>query len=464
MAAGAATYTGQPNRSPWIVQLAEDGPPQPLARDTTVEHVVVGAGIAGLATAYFALQANIGRVMLLERDRVARGASGRNAGQLTTYFERPLCGIADEFGWELAGAAQQDVEGANDLLDQMIAETGAEVRVERFHGHMGMFSKNHLEVHLRCMAIRERVGLPQQECVVSEDAEYLADIPPQFTSLYSVVPPARVRELLELDDDRYSAVLTAPAGAANCGLLCQLVLSHLLRMYGERFVYADCTKVDRVVLDDERAVVYAGGHRVTSGSVALCTNGYVDHQVEDASGGAVQLAPHQRVTGRVGYMSAFVEEEMRTPAAISYVNNATIGGDTVSGDIPYAYVTRRTYDLAGEDVTLTCMGGPDLGFQGEAYRAEAPVPAEVLDAIDAEVRPFAQPLRPAGRPYDFHWHGLMGYNESLVRVIGPHPRHPRLLYNLGCNGVGFLASIHGGQRLARTLTGDPPPASIFDPR
>jgi glycine/D-amino acid oxidase-like deaminating enzyme len=198
--------------------------------------------------------------------------------------------------------------------------------------------------------------------------------------------------------------------------------------------------------------------------VALCTNGYVDHQVEDASGGAVQLAPHQRVTGLVGYMSAFVEEEMRTPAAISYVNNATIGGDTVSGDIPYAYVTRRTYDLAGEDVTLTCMGGPDLGFQGEAYRAEAPVPAEVLDAIDAEVRPFAQPLRPAGRPYDFHWHGLMGYNESLIRVIGPHPRHPRLLYNLGCNGVGFLASIHGGQRLARTLTGDPPPASIFDPR
>ena len=58
----------------------------------------------------------------------------------------------------------------------------------------------------------------------------------------------------------------------------------------------------------------------------------------------------------------------------------------------------------------------------------------------------------------------MGYNESLVRVIGAHPRQPRLLYNLGCNGVGFLASVHGGQRLARILAGDRPPASIFDPR
>jgi len=29
-------------------------------------------------------------VLLLERDRVARGATGHNAGQLTTYLERPL--------------------------------------------------------------------------------------------------------------------------------------------------------------------------------------------------------------------------------------------------------------------------------------------------------------------------------------------------------------------------------------
>jgi glycine/D-amino acid oxidase-like deaminating enzyme len=49
-------------------------------------------------------------------------------------------------------------------------------------------------------------------------------------------------------------------------------------------------------------------------------------------------------------------------------------------------------------------------------------------------------------------------------VIGPHPRHPRLLYNLGCNGVGFLPSIHGGHRLARMLAGDRPVPSVFDPR
>jgi len=58
----------------------------------------------------------------------------------------------------------------------------------------------------------------------------------------------------------------------------------------------------------------------------------------------------------------------------------------------------------------------------------------------------------------------MGYNESGIRVVGAHPLWPRLLYNVGCNGVGFLPSIFGAQRLAQLLAGDPVAPSIFDPR
>ena len=58
----------------------------------------------------------------------------------------------------------------------------------------------------------------------------------------------------------------------------------------------------------------------------------------------------------------------------------------------------------------------------------------------------------------------MGYMDGGVRVIGAHPDHPRLLYNLGCNGVGFLPSIYGGERMARILAGERLPPSIFDPR
>lgn len=165
-----ALYPDQPDRSPWIAQLAPDGPPRPLDAAASTDVAIVGAGIAGVATAFFTLRATAKRVLLIERDRVARGATGRNAGQLTTYFERPLFDIADEFGAEMAIEGQRDFDAAHDLLDQMATETGATVRVDRFAGHMGMFSLNHLQVHLRNNRLRRRGGLREESCVVSEGA------------------------------------------------------------------------------------------------------------------------------------------------------------------------------------------------------------------------------------------------------------------------------------------------------
>jgi glycine/D-amino acid oxidase-like deaminating enzyme len=453
-----ATYADHPNRSPWIAQLAEDGPPRPLCSDATADVVVVGAGIAGIATVFFLLRETTSSVTLVERDRVARGATGRNAGQLTTYFERPLSDIADEFGWELAGDAQRGFEDAHNLLDLIVSESDAKLRVERFAGHMGMFNRHHLEVHLRCLLVRERAGLRPQEVVISEEAEFLADLPAEFAGLFSVVPQAQVRELLEVEDDRYCAVLSARAGYANSCVLSQQTLRYLQRKYPERFVYADCTNVERIVVGQDRATVHAGGHQVTAGHVVLCTNGFVDHVVEDAAGSPIRLATDQQITGRVAYMTAFVEDEPRPPATMSYIRNTVIGGDTA-----YVYVTRRTYDRDTDAPTLTCMGGPEYPFH-TVYQRDALFPGDLLQAMDEQVRPFAQPARPPGRPYDFHWHGLMGYNDSGIRVVGAHPRHKRLLYNLGCNGVGFLPSIYGGHRLSQHLAGDHMAASVFDPR
>jgi glycine/D-amino acid oxidase-like deaminating enzyme len=456
--AGSHAYDDSPNRSPWIAQLAPDGPPRPLDADTGADVVIVGAGIAGIATAFFVLR-NTGRsVLLLERDRVARGATGRNAGQLTTYFERPLASIAAEFGETMAVAGQRTIETAHSLLDRMADEAGATVPIERFSGHMGMFSRNHLEVHLRNNAIRARGGLRPEDCVVSATAPFLDSLPAELAEQYTIVPAARVRSLLETGDDRYQAVLSDRKGCANSGLLVQQVLAHLERAYPGRFRYADDTPVDRVLVAAGGAVVEARGHRVAARHVVLCTNGFTRHVVEDDEGRPVELHPDQRVTGTIGFMAAFAEERPRSPAAMSYIRNETIGGDT-----PYVYVTRRTYDRPDGTVTLTCMGGPEHPID-HPWDADEPFPGALLGHMDAVVRPFAQPARPAGLPYEFAWHGLMGYTPGMVRIAGAHPRRPALLYNLACNGVGFLPSIAGGERLARLLGGEHLPPSIFDPR
>ena len=445
-------------RSPWIAQLAPDGERRPLSEELSTDVVVVGAGIAGISTVFWTLRNTDLDVVVLERDRVGRGATGRNAGQLTTYFERPLVSIAAEFGEALACEAQEGIEGAHDLLDVMVAESDVTVRVERFTGHMGLYALNHALVHLGNSLIRHRNGIRVETCVLSEDAEWLGDVPAELAPFYEVVPQRRINELLETTDPHFRGVLSNPAGCANSGLLVQQVLRDLQSRYPSRMHYRDSTPVDRVVVGDGGVTVHAGGHRVTASSVVLCTNGFDDHVVLDHEGRAVELVKEQRVVGTIGYMAAFAEETPRSPAAMSYIRNTEIGGAT-----PYVYVTRRTYDRADDVVTLTCLGGPEWPIE-EPWLPELPFPGGLLQEMDDTMRPLAQPDRPPGQPYDFAWHGLMGYSDGRIRVVGRHPGHPSLFYNFGCNGIGFLPSVFGGERVSRMLAGEQLGPSIFDPR
>jgi glycine/D-amino acid oxidase-like deaminating enzyme len=101
---------------------------------------------------------------------------------------------------------------------------------------------------------------------------------------------------------------------------------------------------------------------------------------------------------------------------------------------------------------------------GELYDAGAPVPAAAIEQLDTQVRAVIDERGGCTEAYDYVWHGLMGYMPDRLRVVGPEPRDPALLYNLACNGVGILPSLHGGQRLAKLLAGHQLPPSLFDPR
>ena len=176
-----------------------------------------------------------------------------------------------------------------------------------------MFNRAQLEVHLRSLLVRKRADLPAHACMVSEEADFVEELPAELDGLYEVVPQAQVNALLEIGGDRYRAVLAEPAGCSNSSLLCQQVLGHLLATHPDRFAYADHTKVERIVVDDDRAVATVGAHRVVADHVVLCTNGYVDHVAEDEDGVPLRVADDQRITGRVAYMAAFAEERRGCP-------------------------------------------------------------------------------------------------------------------------------------------------------
>lgn len=103
--------------------------------------------------------------------------------------------IADELGDELAIEGQRAVDDAHELLDLMLAECGATVRVERFDGTMGMSSAEHLVGHLRTIERRRRGGLRPETCLVADDSPLLAAVPAELLGCCELVPRSRVDEL-----------------------------------------------------------------------------------------------------------------------------------------------------------------------------------------------------------------------------------------------------------------------------
>ena len=229
---------------------------------------------------------------------------------------------------------------------------------------MGMFSLNHLNVHLRNSLLRQQGGLRVDGCVISDDAEFRDDIPAEYAALYSVVPQAQIQEMLCTTDHRYRAVLSSPRACANSAsdrptsaVVPRVAVSrsvHLRRPH----------PVERIVLGDNRATVRALGHEVVAGKVVLCTNGFVDHVIEDQAG---VCSPPPAVRRTVGYMAAYLEDTERGANVMSYIRNETIGGST-----PYVYATRRTFDGSTGPSTLTCFGGPEEDI--EPMRSTTPTP------------------------------------------------------------------------------------------
>src|SRR3989344_9361650 len=110
------------NISPWLHQLDKERKPVVLGKDLKTDVAIIGAGIAGIATAFFTLKHTDKRVVILERFKLAHGATGHNAGQIVSYFERGFAGLVEEFGLKMAAEGEGAVESAWELLDEMYTE------------------------------------------------------------------------------------------------------------------------------------------------------------------------------------------------------------------------------------------------------------------------------------------------------------------------------------------------------
>lgn len=423
---------------------------------------IIGAGIAGVSTAYFTLEKTDKTVLLIERARLAHGATGHNAGLVVAGFERPLPDMEREFGFERAAEALRAAERGWELIERLHRDAAPNVPFARFTEATGLLDAGHVARFAREADFRRRAGAAFAPIKVARgavDPAALAEVDP---SLVLWVEREEIDRALESGAGRHVGLLEEPGGVINSALLCQEVVRHLLAKFPGRFRLIEETKVQKIVVKEDAALLDVGEFTVSAGEAVLCTNGFEDFTILSGGGLALDREFHRNVRGIVGYMSGYLTPKDRPPAGLVYLES-----EGFSEDDAYHYVSRRPYEYergAGPRHNLVSAGGPqELLEDHNAYSLDDEYPA----ARAEEIQRFVEATYGEGAPREdqriFSWHGLMGYTPGMVRLVGPNPAAPRLLYNLGCNGIGILMSLWGGETIARHLSGEAVPRTIFTP-
>ncbi len=459
----------QPLKSPWINQLDRTRPLYTLQTDVETDICIVGGGVSGVMTAYRILKHTNHKVAIIEASEIAHGATGHNAGQLVDELERSTVSLVEEYGLEKVADALQSVKSAWMLLEEVVHDAELTVPYSTFEGYDVFSTKEQIHDKLADMSLADEGGINLKKMYISREYIHDLKIDSQYSDYYELIAHDSILSLAETKNPEYIAAYPLRKGCLNSAVLTEQLTTYLQSTYGiKRFQVFEKSPVDKVILNTDSAHIHTEfGKIVAAHKVILCTNGFEHFDIVDNNTN-INYDFHKHVKGNIGYMLGITEEINHTPSAFAYLDSKYKKDPEALRDIAYApeyvYTTRRPYDLGHEEPkNLFCLGGKgtiieDTSRYGKDHTYHPNIKAEYDAFINKNFS--ARPIEPDHK--EFMWHGLMGYTQNGLRMVGFEKRHPVLMYNLGCNGIGILPAIWGAKRIADLLNGDTS-VSLFDP-
>ncbi|PKL76975.1 MAG: FAD-dependent oxidoreductase [Candidatus Melainabacteria bacterium HGW-Melainabacteria-1] len=142
----------------WIDSVDMPAYPQLGQQALSAEVCVIGAGIAGLTTAY--LLAKAGKsVVLLEMGGIGSGQTGRTSAHISTAIDDRYLEIERIHGAEASQLVADSQIGAIDLIEQIVLSEGINCGFERLDGYLFLGPEHEESLLDRELAAAHRAGL-----------------------------------------------------------------------------------------------------------------------------------------------------------------------------------------------------------------------------------------------------------------------------------------------------------------
>ena len=353
---------------------------------------IVGGGLAGLTAALDLARA--GRsVLLLEAQRVAWGASGRNGGFVFAGYSRGEQALVRELGQDNAKALFLSTLGGVQLIRSRVGK-----------------------YRIPCAMVDEGViwaNWFHDPRILRERQEFLAE---QFGVHWDWVPKSTVRELLRTE--RYSDALWE-RNAVHLHPLNYAI--GLARAAAEKGVAVhEHSPVTALARHGEGWRVRTAGGDIEAEHVVLCCGGYLaglDGQVDRA---VLPIATYVMVTEPLGPR---LRECINTRAAV--------------------YDTRFAFDYYRPLPDSRLLWGGRISVRDRS-------PARVRDLLYRDLLKVYPQL--AGTHIDFAWSGLMSYARHQMPQIGRKPNG--IWYAQAFGGHGVAPTTVAGELLSAAIAQD----------
>lgn len=398
-----------------------DAPPLPIddaPLPTRIDVAIVGGGIAGIATALWLARAGVG-VLVLEAERVAARASGRNDGQMLLGLGEHYNRIVGQLGRERArllwdyirrnNQAMKDEIGFSELACDLVPAGGLRLAVSE----------------------HEQRELEEASALMREDG-----------IAHELLPAADVERVLPAARG-FFGVLRLPGEAIVQPAAMVRGFARRAREAGARIVEAAAVTAVEPEAEGSR-ITLADGRSLRCAFVVHCTS-TLARELDGSGFLRAQVFPFR------GQIHATAE----LPEALA----AQFPPCGMSTHFCYEYFRcyRQRFVVGGMRWSVP---GEQLGILDDSRHDER---------VAANLRAFVDRHFPAlaRQPFAEQWTGIMAGTADALPLLGALPGRPGVFALLGFNGYGLSFAFQAGRSLAEIIVegkASHPMVASFAPR